>query len=347
LWAEPPPPLDANSYAIVGSGYATATQINDDDEAGCAELASGNGDGTVPVKSATASSWIPQTNVWYVNEQHVGLPSNPAVIEAISAILQGGIPTSLSLLPTQSPTTETSLCSPVQASAVNSMSQVEGPNSNQINGAQYLSPAGSSAVWVPTGDNYTLNLTGTGTGTFTAIVKQVDGDGNPLQTTKFNNVPVKPSSTGNIVVTGNNVSQLAYDYTGKGVFDTIPANVTPPVIQSTGAYFLTQGVRATVAFNVGYLGAVSTFAYNFRSSRQVVQFASTTTSQISVTGNTATFVGLGAVNGQTGYTFSVTATDGGPPGSGLDSISISITGPNNYGYAVSANILGGDIVVNP
>jgi pimeloyl-ACP methyl ester carboxylesterase len=52
LWAESPPTSLPNAYAIVGSGFATGLQINDNDETGCAELLHGNGDGTVPLISA-------------------------------------------------------------------------------------------------------------------------------------------------------------------------------------------------------------------------------------------------------------------------------------------------------
>ena len=78
-----------------------------------------------------------------------------------------------------------------------------------------------------------------------------------------------------------------------------------------------------------------------------VQFANTVTSQIGVAGNTATFSGQGTLNGQSGYTFTVTAKDGGVTGSGLDTVSIAIAGPNSYSYTVSGNIVGGDIVVTP
>jgi hypothetical protein len=120
----------------------------------------------------------------------------------------------------------------------------------------------------------------------------------------------------------------------------------PPTILCTGCYFLKDGARATLAFNVSVAGSSSTFAFNFRNSTQTVQFASTATSQISINGNSATFSGQGNVNGQTGYTFTVTATDGGAAGSGLDTVSIAITGPNNFSYSAAGTIAGGDIVVH-
>lgn len=124
------------------------------------------------------------------------------------------------------------------------------------------------------------------------------------------------------------------------------AIVTVPTIQCTGGYFLTQGVRATLGFSV-VQGTVSIFTYNFRTVTQTVQFSSTSISQISGTGNTATFSGQGTLNGQSGYQFTATAKDGGAAGSGLDSISLTITGPNNYSYIVSSALTGGDIIVRP
>jgi hypothetical protein len=70
------------------------------------------------------------------------------------------------------------------------------------------------------------------------------------------------------------------------------------------------------------------------------------TSQISVNGNSATFSGQGNLNGQTGYGFTVTARDGGGPGSGLDTVSIAITGPNDFSYSAAGAMSGGDIVVH-
>lgn len=121
--------------------------------------------------------------------------------------------------------------------------------------------------------------------------------------------------------------------------------VSTSTAQCTGCYFLINGVRATLAFNVASAGSTSTFTYNYRTSTQTVQFVSTTTSQIAVNGTTATFSGQGNLNGQAGYSFTVTAKDGGGVGSGLDTVSISLTGPNKYSYAANGTIAGGDIVV--
>ena len=91
---------------------------------------------------------------------------------------------------------------------------------------------------------------------------------------------------------------------------------------------------------------MSTFSYNYRSGTENVQFVSTTTSQISVNDNTGTFSGQGTLNGKAGYTFAVSTNDGGSVGSGLDTIAIRITGPNNYAYTASGTIIGGDVIVH-
>jgi hypothetical protein len=94
-------------------------------------------------------------------------------------------------------------------------------------------------------------------------------------------------------------------------------------------------------------GSGSTFTFNTRNANQPLQFVSTTVSQISATvSGFATFSGEGTLNGQLGYTFTVGATDGGPAGSGLDTVLIQIFGPNNFTYNAPATIAGGDIVVH-
>ena len=50
----------------------------------------------------------------------------------------------------------------------------------------------------------------------------------------------------------------------------------PPTILCTGCYFVTNGARATLAFNVSVAGSGSTFTFTSRNSTQAMQFASTT-----------------------------------------------------------------------
>jgi len=154
---------------------------------------------------------------------------------------------------------------------------------------------------------------------------------------------------------GTNGHTYRFYSTARDLVDNVePAKTTaeatttvtiPPTIQCTGCYFLVNGIRATLAFNVALVGSASTFTYNYRTSTQAIQFVSTTTSQIAMNGNVATFVGQGKLNGVAGYGYTIVAKDGGAVGSGLDTVSISITGPNSYSYSTNATIVGGDVVV--
>jgi hypothetical protein len=127
----------------------------------------------------------------------------------------------------------------------------------------------------------------------------------------------------------------------------VTISATPPTVLCTGGYFLKNGARATVAFNVSVGGTGSTFALNFRDATSAAQFISSTTPDITVSGTTATFSGLGKFNGQQGYGFLVTAADGGGPGSGLDTVTVTITAPDNsVVFSGTGVIAGGDIVVH-
>jgi hypothetical protein len=142
--------------------------------------------------------------------------------------------------------------------------------------------------------------------------------------------------------TGGNGNQSDNSAPGSGAAYVF---LIPVRIECTGCYFLSNNLRATVAFQVTVDGASGTFSYQYRSATQTIQFASTTLTQVQVSGDTATFSGQGTLNGQAGYEFAVTAKDGGTAGAGQDSVSVVITGPNNYSYAAAGTIVGGDIVV--
>lgn len=342
-------PYYSKGYALIGSGFPTAYQIKKDLTRERIYAKKANGDGTVPLSSSRGSSWIASSNTRFVKDEHAMLPSNPNVISALLQILAGnGAPTSdtIRAAPFASDITlEEVKMSPVDLSVSVGQGSEMGPNARQVAGGKYFTFDESVQVWVPSSGSTTTSLVGTGPGIFTLVVRTVDDDGNTLSETRYNDVPVKLGSTANVKVIDGTPGQLGIDFANAGRMDFIPANVFPPTVQCTGCYFLVPTVRATVSFNVGYLGAVSTFSYNFRDSNRTVQFVSTTTTQIAVSANTATFSGQGTLNGQSGYAFNVTAKDGGAAGSSLDNVSVTITGPNNYSYSANGTVLGGDIVV--
>jgi len=61
------------------------------------------------------------------------------------------------------------------------------------------------------------------------------------------------------------------------------------------------------------------------------------------TGTTRTFTGQAEVNGVSGYSFTVTATDNGEPGKGNDYFSITLTNPSGFYYHAQDSLGGGNI----
>ena len=106
-------PNYAEAYTIIGSGHWTLVEMSAMSQLSqnCWALEVANGDGTVPLISAQASSWSPAENVHWVRETHAGLPGNQHVISAVEAILSGGKPSTLLNAPSRfSPLTQASLC---------------------------------------------------------------------------------------------------------------------------------------------------------------------------------------------------------------------------------------------
>jgi pimeloyl-ACP methyl ester carboxylesterase len=355
LWdASKTSPVTIDAYRIIGFGKSTADRYYAQKKNIALStlpvpfiktVKEGDGDGTVPLSSAEAGNWLPAKQMLYVNEEHALLPSNAAVLNAITAILSGGT-TNLSLGSSGSPT---SYCiqsfSPVKISVASPLGEITDADHVLIPDSHYYQLGTSTQISVPTGSQYEVKLIGTGTGTFDLLFQERNGSESSIADHAFLKVPVRAGSSGTVSVSGSGVTSMRYDYFGNGVEDTIPVDTVPPTIECTGCYFLTQNRRATLSFDIGYEGSVSTFSYNYRSALETIQFISTSTTEISVSGKSTTFSGQGRLNGQNGYLFSVTAQDGGGPGSRLDTVSISITGPNSYAYSVSGTILGGNIVV--
>jgi pimeloyl-ACP methyl ester carboxylesterase/sugar lactone lactonase YvrE len=318
----------------------------------CYQIQLNDGDGTVPLSSAEASA-VPATRI-YVSETHTQLPKNSAVISGILNILNGSSPFTvqgLSANPPQTPiifppdTLLINACSPIALSVTATSGNTINSQVSQIQNATYANIGSATQLTLPWDDVFQVNIEGTGSGTFDLVVNGLGGQHTPV-TYSFKAVPVQKVSQGNMIVSGTSIPTLQYNYAGKNVIDTIPANTNPPTILCTGCYFTVQNVRATFAFNVGYQGGVSTFTFNYRSSTQTIQFVSSATTQISVSGNKTTFSGQGTLNGQAGYNFAVTATDGGSAGSGLDQVAINITGPNGYAFAATGTVIGGDVIVH-
>jgi hypothetical protein len=120
----------------------------------------------------------------------------------------------------------------------------------------------------------------------------------------------------------------------------------PATASCIGCFFMTNGARATLAFNLSTAGNKNSFTFDSGDSSQPLKFSSTAITKINISGDFLVFDGAGTVNGKPGYTFEVSATDGGPAGSGQDTILVQFYGPNSFTYNAPATIAGGDVVVH-
>ena len=108
-----------------------------------------------------------------------------------------------------------------------------------------------------------------------------------------------------------------------------------------GGFIIVNNAHANFGFVAGLKPQQSTpsgqLNYMDHNTGMHVQSASITS--YSGSGNTRTFSGSATINGQSGYTFTVTATDNGNPGAGKDTFSIKMSN----GYSASGVLGGGNI----
>jgi pimeloyl-ACP methyl ester carboxylesterase len=210
--------LASKTLAIVGAGFPTLTNIGVSNSvsnpmnpnssiplaSSCRDWIHGNGDGTVSVDSATSSRWA--QNIRYVQEEHLLLPSNQNVINAVMIFLNEG---NLNVLPNNSiPNAsifEIRGCSPVELNVQASGGQLVADGLIQVNGAHYIASDHGTQITIPTGDEYNLTVQGTGVGIMTLIITRSDGS---TQGAVFPNIPVAPATTGTLSITDNGVSAL-------------------------------------------------------------------------------------------------------------------------------------------
>jgi pimeloyl-ACP methyl ester carboxylesterase len=228
LWAHSSPAAPyPQAYAIIGSGMATPVHLSDRLKSDCMTAEKGSGDQTVPLESAQAVGWIPQSNFRYVKEEHVLLPSNPAVVNGILNIVSN----KPDALPNQAYTLDTTLeavaCSPIDISITNNAGQQTSVGARQITSGQYYNVGGSTQIWVPalpptdTVGKMIVQLRGLDLGTFTLILRETT-ETVALSEIRFVDLPVSDRSTGYLAVshvTGAVVLNL--DVEGDGIVDFI------------------------------------------------------------------------------------------------------------------------------
>jgi endo-1,4-beta-xylanase len=109
---------------------------------------------------------------------------------------------------------------------------------------------------------------------------------------------------------------------------------------------------ASVSFSLSNNGPTGTLSFNFNDPATRVRFQSTSIITYAVSpsasGETLDFTVVGAVNNQPGYVMTGQAVDGGPAGSGLDAVSITIRKATGEGiYASAGPVSEGDVVITP
>jgi pimeloyl-ACP methyl ester carboxylesterase len=342
-----------SAYAFIGSGMPTAAKLQPIRPAAatCPHFVnSGNGDGTVLLSSAQSATWIPPSNFRYVQDDHLQLPSNGQVLVGLLKMLQGLLPDNVSQNSFPLPsTTIVAGCSPINLTVSDASGKAIGPSAAQIQGGKQYRILDHPEVLVPTTDADHVLVEGTGTGEFSISISESD-EAKDQVIASFLNVPVTPNSRGTIQLVGG-VDLLLYDFDGKGQFDTVPANVIPPTIQCS-ACSIGEGKHpfGATKFNVGYVGRMSTFSLQSQKGDdgKAVSFVSSRVNSASVGTAAAHFEGIGALNGQPGFSFSV---DVGqlhePDDDGMNTVVLIVTDGTRKLAKVKARIVGGSLVIKP
>ena len=278
----------------------------------CWALEVANGDGTVPLISAQASSWSPAENVHWVRETHAGLPGNQHVISAVEAILSGGKPSTLLNAPSRfSPLTQASLCTVSMVSPAK-LSQAQAIESEPVATLTLRTSAGELVddeheglvgsghvrigngfhIWAPLGaGNQTIEIGGMDSGILSLEISEFGQDGELRRRTGFDNVAVQRGSVGSVEVSDSGPSALNYDLTGGGD----PQEIAPSeVVTGTAPTFINAGVVNSASFTGGPVAPgqiISIFGQNLAGSTAL---AKTTPLPTTLEGASVTFNGIPA-----------------------------------------------------
>ena len=91
----------------------------------------------------------------------------------------------------------------------------------EIPGSTYLELGESKYVVVPKDNGYDINLSGTGSGTFTFTAEELDASGGVIASSTFSNIPVTTSTKASVNLQANNLasSTVSVDINGDGTSD--------------------------------------------------------------------------------------------------------------------------------
>ena len=131
-----------------------------------------------------------------------------------------------------------------------------------------------------------------------------------------------------------------------------PPPVPPPSVQKDfmtgGGFIVVNGYHANFGFVAGFKPGKSAPSgqLTYTDHGKGMKAKATRIDTYAPSGNTGTtrtFSGQAEVNGVSGYSFTVTATDNGEPGKGNDYFSITLTNPSGFYYHAQDSLGGGNI----
>ena len=258
------------AWNIVGCNTATFTQVTDNGTR-VHVLDYDAGDGTVPLVSALHLSGA--HTLYELTADHASMPSDPTVRGEVADILTGQSSNRPGIA------ADASQCRPVSGSSVSVHSPADlnvydpqgrhlGTNADgsfdlQIPGATYDTIGEEKFAFLPTlpnGQNYTVKLVATGTGTMSFVSSQVE-NGTTVNTSAYYDIPVSVGVTANAVLNSDNSQNLALqkaDGTSQNILpntgtgETLPDTLAP---QTTATPTGTSGQNGwytsdvTVTFN--------------------------------------------------------------------------------------------------
>jgi len=215
-----------DSYNIVGCRSATFGTVEDWQNTDGTHSnydfgAPSNGDDTVPLESANRFLAVDSKTFYAPKVKHGRMPSFDGIKEKIVSIISGNdIPIAAGKIISKSELSdnpnqcrlygatikiESPLAIKVSDQFGNLIESVEGVGlKNEIPGASFETVGDRKFVYLPTADNeqYQIDLQGTGSGTFTLIKEEIEGD-NAVSADVFADIPVTTDFSGSLEIEGN------------------------------------------------------------------------------------------------------------------------------------------------
>jgi hypothetical protein len=116
---------------------------------------------------------------------------------------------------------------------------------------------------------------------------------------------------------------------------------TPKDFVTGGGFINTENGKANFGFVAGFKPGKDTLSgnLNYVDHAEGIHLKSVSVTSYGGEGNTRTFSGEATINGQNGFTYTVTVSDNGEPGKGVDTFKIELSN----GYQASGVLAGGNI----